>query len=132
MIELKVEEYCHDCPEFEAHCNKDAFVFTNGQVHHCNTIITCEHAGRCASIKNYLEKSTDDIKEAVRDSIFPAKEESTCDACEYSWRHKCCKCDGNCSKTCEMYDHEIKKCKCAQINWGQPCPYFKEYNNEKT
>lgn len=57
MIELKVEEYCHDCPEFEANCNKDAFVFTDGRVHHCNTIITCEHAGRCAAMIKHLENA---------------------------------------------------------------------------
>lgn len=64
MIELKVEEYCHDCPDFEADVIK-----RGGMTAHCDwpngselvvspsyTTIHCAHAARCRAVKRYLEK----------------------------------------------------------------------------
>lgn len=58
MIELKVEEYCHNCPDFEADVVKnrirDVVVF----VDYTDTTITCAHAARCRAVKRYLEKQS--------------------------------------------------------------------------
>ena len=61
MIVLKVEEYCHNCPEFEPDVDKDkvevesiSFSLSDfdGQTRKlmCNTTIACEHRHRCAAI----------------------------------------------------------------------------------
>lgn len=52
MIELKVEEYCHDCPEFEADCCK---VYANGHIE--RTMVKCANAAKCSRIRRYLSDS---------------------------------------------------------------------------
>jgi hypothetical protein len=59
MIVLNVEEYCHNCPDFEAYverdiCNFDIVLSASNMK--CNHIITCEHEDRCRQIKKYLEE----------------------------------------------------------------------------
>ena len=39
MIKLEVEEYCDDCPEFDAHIEK-AVLFDGYSKEYCNTNIT--------------------------------------------------------------------------------------------
>ena len=51
-IELKVEKYCSDCPNFEARVEKLEFAFSDG----CLTVITCERDSRCKSMYNHLIK----------------------------------------------------------------------------
>ena len=46
MIKLEVEEYCDDCPEFDAHIEK-AVLFDGCSKEYCNTNITCEHKDKC-------------------------------------------------------------------------------------
>lgn len=41
MIKLEVEEYCDDCPEFDAHIEK-AVLFDGYSKEYCNTNITCQ------------------------------------------------------------------------------------------
>ena len=65
MIELKVEEYCHSCPDFEADVtkSKDSYEsrynpMTMETEEHVfvRTTVRCEHAARCRAVKRYLEK----------------------------------------------------------------------------
>lgn len=63
MIELVVEEYCSECPEFEPDVDRDETAATITDfsepkgfriIRSCNTIIRCTHAARCARIQQYL------------------------------------------------------------------------------
>lgn len=54
MIQLKVEEYCQYCPEFEADVEKNTFYSGNGAVFY-DTTIRCSHRERCNEIKKYIE-----------------------------------------------------------------------------
>lgn len=65
MIELKVEMYCHECPDFEADVSSrtesidvgyNTFLgeFETKKVH--STTVRCAHAARCRAVKRYLEK----------------------------------------------------------------------------
>lgn len=65
MIKLKVEEYCHDCPDFEADVvktdkvcvsNYDWLTDSRVELTRVETIVTCSHANRCRAVKRYLEK----------------------------------------------------------------------------
>lgn len=51
MIELKVNDYCHDCPEFEAEVTK---FYGNNTV--IRTQVTCQNATRCNRLLNRLKK----------------------------------------------------------------------------
>ena len=58
-INLRVEEYCSECPYFEAEVTKlksidETFV---------ETLITCEHAIRCINMLNHLRKCYEENKE---------------------------------------------------------------------
>ena len=48
MINLMVEEYCHECEKFEPHA---AVLIGNG-VH---TLVTCTHKAECRRIYEYLK-----------------------------------------------------------------------------
>lgn len=55
MIKLFVEDYCHNCPDFDPYVSKTELECDMGR--YCtNTDITCKHAERCEEIKKYLEK----------------------------------------------------------------------------
>lgn len=54
MIDLKVEDYCHECPEFEADTRKSA-LFADGEIVAAECVIVCEHSAKCAHIKQFLE-----------------------------------------------------------------------------
>lgn len=56
MIKLKVEEYCHDCPDFEADVYKARCDNLEMLAFVTHTTITCAHAARCRAVKRYLEK----------------------------------------------------------------------------
>ena len=51
MIELKIEDYCQDCPEFKAEINESVVIDRSIK----QTQIRCKHEDRCLSIKTYLE-----------------------------------------------------------------------------
>ena len=60
MINLEVEKYCENCPEFEAVVDKTSYVLSSMQSIHesfCNTVITCEHRERCACLIKLFEMS---------------------------------------------------------------------------
>ena len=52
MIRLSVNDYCQDCPEFEAEVLKGRmfYGFTEG----ADTIIRCKHYIKCQKIEKYL------------------------------------------------------------------------------
>lgn len=49
MIKLNVEDYCQDCPEFEARADK-----LYGDNRSLNTWVYCEHKKICKRIHDYL------------------------------------------------------------------------------
>ena len=55
MIRLIVEDYCHNCPEFEPAINKAKFLLDTTVVT-TDTNIKCQHANRCKNIKKCLER----------------------------------------------------------------------------
>ena len=64
MIKLKVEDYCHECPDFDARVNTkvdELFSMEDGVLKVINTTVTCSHATRCRAIKRYLEKAGKEV-----------------------------------------------------------------------
>lgn len=51
MIELKVEPYCQNCPEF---CADVSRFYSDEKVY--LTLITCEHTDICKEIKKHLRE----------------------------------------------------------------------------
>lgn len=70
MIKLQVADYCQNCPEFEPRVTKDERVYEDYSliemdiVKHieCNTTITCEHAARCQTIRDYIQREVNKKK----------------------------------------------------------------------
>lgn len=58
MIELRVMDYCHDCPDFEAHTDKACHKYLDGHTNEL-TIVRCEYADRCRTMFDYLGKHID-------------------------------------------------------------------------
>ena len=57
MIELKVEEYCHECPSFEPDVDMSNFYDPNtGDSVISDKIIRCHYHKRCANMVRYLER----------------------------------------------------------------------------
>lgn len=50
MINLCVEKYCHNCPEFKAHVT--SYISSFGSEVEAHHDITCEYSDRCTQIKN--------------------------------------------------------------------------------
>ena len=66
MIELKVEEYCQNCPDFAAKVSvKEEELVTVGDpqaIRICNTTVTCAHAKRCGGMVRYLDKVLKEVE----------------------------------------------------------------------
>ena len=58
MIELKIEKYCENCPDFEVEVEKIGHQDFFGNVD-VDTRITCANAGRCKAIKEHLKRNWD-------------------------------------------------------------------------
>ena len=57
MITLKIDNYCENCPEFEAKVEKDQvdiFSLTLNKTLVCDTVISCVHRGRCKAVTDFL------------------------------------------------------------------------------
>ncbi len=54
MIELYVEEYCSNCPDFEAEVDKDCY--ENGVYVKRITRISCKNMDKCREIMKYLKE----------------------------------------------------------------------------
>lgn len=62
MIKLLIEDYCHECPEFEPiKVGGHAYLAIDGGdvVHLEDTKVMCEHATMCHRIKKHLEEKRD-------------------------------------------------------------------------
>lgn len=57
MIKLNIEDYCRDCPEFEARTDK---LYVDGQV--LLTYVYCEHQDICEHIHDHLLKKLKENK----------------------------------------------------------------------
>ena len=57
MIKLEIDEYCDNCPEFDAHVEKDV-IFAGYSKKYFKTHITCEHKDKCQCLKDMIEKET--------------------------------------------------------------------------
>lgn len=57
-IELHVEPYCQDCPEFEAKTVKHLFQYYGDINARAKTIVFCEHRDRCDKMMEYLKKES--------------------------------------------------------------------------
>ena len=64
MIDLKVESYCSQCPEFEADVKKESFVTDDlDDIYNyivertiTNTSVTCKHRTRCLGMVEFLKE----------------------------------------------------------------------------
>lgn len=66
MINLEVQKYCENCPEFEADVDKTSYISSSMQSIHesfCNTVITCKHRERCACLIKLFAMSEEDSGE---------------------------------------------------------------------
>ena len=52
-IRIEVEDYCHECPEFEADVDTST-LYACGNTVAVSHVIRCEKRERCASIERYL------------------------------------------------------------------------------
>lgn len=55
-IELKVEPYCQDCPEFEADVKKNLLSFCGSPYVKTSTIVYCKHRDRCNAHVEHLKQ----------------------------------------------------------------------------
>ena len=53
-IQLKLDPYCEDCNRFEAETNSTA-LYSNSEMTHCETTITCTNRKKCKEIYEYLK-----------------------------------------------------------------------------
>lgn len=59
MITLKVADYCHNCPGFEAAVEKEKqSIYGDFELSHYEyiTTVSCKYRGRCEAIHNYIQK----------------------------------------------------------------------------
>lgn len=59
MINLQIEEYCHQCLDFTPDVIKPQRVELNdgkSAITYTDTIVQCKYHKRCAGIKRYLEQ----------------------------------------------------------------------------
>jgi hypothetical protein len=62
MIELTIDPYCQNCPEFEPDVDKNVYTLNSmdfrleDPITKCDTTITCKHKLRCKSMMRQLKK----------------------------------------------------------------------------
>ena len=54
MINLSVEEYCQECPEFKPFAVQNISGFINKEIISCDTEVLCEHRERCAAMRKLI------------------------------------------------------------------------------
>lgn len=59
MIHLEVQDYCHDCMEFEPVKKEEISVDTFAGRHKVDTVVRCEYAERCRRIAEKMENGND-------------------------------------------------------------------------
>lgn len=65
MIVLKVEEYCHNCPDFKPRKEFECVNYSDGiPVTFGDTLVMCKHADRCENIYERMKmKGESEINE---------------------------------------------------------------------
>ena len=73
MIELRVADYCHDCPDFEPETSTTTTRVPSdlcgGRVVQLRTVVTCVNANRYNAITNYLAAEVQRKSLSTRDTI---------------------------------------------------------------
>ena len=54
-LELNVEKYCNDCPDFEAKVDK-INIETDDSFYKCFSVISCKNREKCHHIAEYIER----------------------------------------------------------------------------
>ena len=54
MIDLQVEKYCENCPEFEVRQETLRIGYSNS-----SHLLMCEHAEKCRNLVNYFKEGVD-------------------------------------------------------------------------
>lgn len=55
MITLDVEDYCHNCPDFEAVTTRTPTFTSDSYIpQFISTVVHCEHSGRCRQIAQHI------------------------------------------------------------------------------
>jgi hypothetical protein len=70
MIELKVKEYCQNCPDFAAKVSvreHDSGDMIN-PIKLYDTTVTCSHAKRCEGMVRFLDKTLKDVNNIASDT----------------------------------------------------------------
>ena len=63
MIILEVEDYCHDCPNFEADVENPTFLYARDmKLCSGNTIVRCDNRRVCREIYSYFRNYKDKEK----------------------------------------------------------------------
>lgn len=70
MIELKVKEYCQNCPDFAAKVSVREYDFANmgSPTKYYDTTVTCSHAKRCEGMVRFLDKTLKDVNNIASDT----------------------------------------------------------------
>jgi hypothetical protein len=55
MIRVDVEEYCHECLDFNPDVSKAERVTLGDEMSYTDTIIRCKYRKRCCGIRRFLE-----------------------------------------------------------------------------
>lgn len=59
-IELVIDPYCENCPEFEAKVERETWetfeTFDGHRSRRTKTFVTCVHRDRCRCVKEYIER----------------------------------------------------------------------------
>lgn len=63
MINLNVEEYCHECPDFEVDIDSCVIRRPNDTIYKCTHNIYCKHSDKCKAIKKHLEREAEQCKD---------------------------------------------------------------------
>lgn len=53
MIQLVIEKYCENCPDFDPYCEKDTIYAGMRDAYH-NTNVYCKHKERCEVIADFI------------------------------------------------------------------------------
>ena len=73
MIELKVADYCHGCPDFDPVARVDTVsntLYANGLPVELRTECKCQMAKRCDSIYRFIRKKIDVKPELINESMY--------------------------------------------------------------
>ena len=56
MIELKVQPYCHNCPDFQVAVDGPTVFYSNNTIAEVRTTVYCQNHIHCEHIRSYLRR----------------------------------------------------------------------------